>query len=458
MTALTSRSERLWFGPYGRVVAGIFSLAFLVAFESLAVVTVMPVVADELDGLGLYALTFAAPTAVAVVSMTIAGPLMDRRGPGPALRAGVGIFAAGLLVSGLAPTMETFLIGRAVQGLGMGFISVGLYVVIGGVFPEHMRARVFTVMTSAWLLPALVGPVVAGFVAERAGWRWVFLSVPVVAVGSLLLIWAALGRLGGNPGTTFDRRRLWWASLTAGGILAVSIAGQRAVSWWPVLLVGALALVVAYAPRLLPRGTWSGRRGLPSIMATRSLLNAGFFSAETYVPLALVQHHGLNVSQAGLLLTSAAVMWFSGSWFAAHVPALASKRLRVRLGVGCVLLGIGSGFLTLIDGVPVALIAVIWSIGGLGMGMAAPTLGILLLDHSAPGEQGANSAAMQTSDAVVQSLALAIGSVVFAVMLSVDEMTGYVLVFALAAVAGTLAVAASARVGEAAGQPTQAAA
>lgn len=446
MTAVVAASERLWLGPYGRVVAGIFSLAFLVAFESLAVMTVMPIVADELDGLSLYALTFAAPTAVAVVSMTIAGPLMDRRGPGLALRAGVGIFATGLLVAGLAPTMEVFLIGRAVQGLGMGFVGVGLYVVIGKVFPEHMRARVFTVMTSAWVLPALVGPVIAGFIADQLGWRWVFLSVPLIAVGSLLLIWDALSRLDGDPGVASDRRRLWWASLTAGGILAVSIAGQRAVAWWPVLLIGSLALIAAYAPRLLPRGTWRGRRGLPSVIATRSLLSAGFFGAETYVPLSLVQHRGLSVSHAGLLLTSAAVLWFSGSWIAANLPALASKTLRVRLGTSCVLLGIGAGFLTLADAVPVLVIAAIWSIGGLGMGLAASTLGVLLLDHSAPGEQGANSAAMQTSDAVVQSLVLAIGSVVFAVMLGVDEMTGYVLVFALAAATGASAVASAFRV------------
>ena len=347
----------------------------------------MPIVADELDGLSLYALAFAAPTAVAVVSMTIAGPLMDRRGPGLALRAGVGIFATGLLAAGLAPTMEVFLVGRAIQGLGMGFVGVGLYVVIGSVFPEQMRARVFTVMTSAWVLPALVGPVIAGFIADQVGWRWVFLGVPLIAVGSLLLIWEALSRLDGDPSVASDRRRLWWASLTAGGILAVSIAGQRAVGWWPVLLIGSFVLIAAYAPRLLPQGTWRGRRGLPSVIATRSLLSAGFFGAETYVPLSLVEHRGLSVSHAGLLLTSAAVLWFTGSWIAANLPLLASKTLRVRLGTVCVLLGTGSGFLTLIDSVPVLVIAVAWSVGGLGMGLAASTLGVLLLDHSAPGSR-----------------------------------------------------------------------
>jgi MFS family permease len=317
--------------------------------------------------------------------------------------------------------------------------------VIGKVFPDHMRARVWTVMTSAWLLPALVGPVIAGFIADQVGWRWVFLSAPLVAVASLTLVWEALRGVAGEANVASDRRRIWWATLTATGILGVSVAGQRGVAWWPLLLVVAIAVTFAYGPRLLPNGTWLGRRGLPSVIATRSLLSAGFFGAETYVPLSLVQHRGLTVSQAGLLLTSAAVLWFTGSWMAANLTLLSSKLLRVRLGAICVLIGTGAGALTLTDTVPVVVIAAIWSVGGLGMGMAASTLGVLLLDHSAPGEQGFNSAAMQTSDAVIQSLVLAVGSVVFAIMLANHEMTGYVLVFALAAIIATLAVVASTR-------------
>ncbi len=445
MTAVAGPRERLWLGPYGRVVAGIFALAFLIAFESMAVATVMPVVADDLDGLSLYALAFAAPTAVAVITMAIAGPMIDRQGPGRGLILGIGIFVLGLLVAGLAPTMELFLVGRCVQGLGSGFLGVGLYVVIGKVFPDAMRARVWTVMTSAWLLPGLVGPLIAGVIADHVGWRWVFLGVPAIAVASVALIWDAVRRVEGDLDVNGDRWRVWWATLTATGILGISVAGQRGVTWWPILLFAALALTFAYGPRLLPKGTWLGGRGLPSVIATRSLLSAGFFGAETYVPLSLVEHRGLSVSQAGLLLTSAALLWFAGSWLAANVPALASKVLRVRLGASCVFVGTTAGALTLVDSVPVGLIALVWSIGGLGMGMAASTLGVLLLDHSAPGEQGVNSAAMQTSDAAVQSIVLAIGSVVFAILLTSHAMTGYVLVFVLATVTAAVAVGLSAR-------------
>lgn len=441
-----SRKERLWFGPHGAVVAGIFALAFLVAFEAMAVATIMPDVARRLDGIGLYALSFAAPIAVGVVSMTIAAPHIDRHGPGPAMRLGVMVFSAGSVVAGLAATMPVFLSGRIVQGLGMGFISVGLYVVIGRTFSEHLRARVFTVMTSAWVLPALVGPVVAGFVAESVGWRWVFLAVPGCAALALAMIWSALASIEGDPSVRADRRRIGLAVIVAWGILLVGLAGQRGVSWWPLLLAGGLAVVVAVGPRLLPAGTWRGRRGLPSVMTTRSALAAGYFGAEAYVPLSLVEHRSLSVSQAGVFLTSAALLWFAGAWLAANVPALASKPLRVQLGTAGVLVSIVSAFLTLSPTVPLVVVGAMWSVGGLGMGMAASTLGVLLLDHSAPEEQGANSAAMQTNDAIVQSLVLAVGSVGFAVMLPVNELTAYILVFGLAAVCAAVAYVLAPRV------------
>ncbi|KAA1373719.1 MFS transporter [Aeromicrobium fastidiosum] len=440
------RADRLWTGPHGRVVLGIFSLAFLVAFESLAVATVMPAVADELGGLRLYALAFAAPIAVGIVSMTAAGPLMDRRGPGPGLRLGVAVFVVGLLVAGLARSMPIFLAGRAVQGLGMGFVGVGLYVVIGQTFHEDLRARVFTVVTSAWVLPALVGPFIAGAVTDLVGWRWVFLAVPAIAVASLGLIWEALDAIEGDAEVVVDRFRVVWAVIVATGVVAVSVGGQRVVPWWPVVVVVAVIATLRYASRLLPAGVWRARRGLPVVVITRSLLCAAFLGAETYIPLSLVQHRALSVTRAGLLLTSAAVLWFTGAWLAAHVPALSSKPLRVRLGAACVLTGVGAGFLTLLPGVPVYVVTAWWAVGGLGMGLAVSTLGVLMLDHSTPAEQGANSAAMQTSDAVLESLVLALGCVVFAIMLAQHEQGGYLLVFGAAAAVAALGVLASYRV------------
>ncbi len=91
-----------WRGRHGRTTAGVFSLAFLFAFEALAVATVMPEVADDLDGLRWYAIAFAAPLAASVVALAAAGAQVDRRGPAPALRLGLVVFCAGAALADAA--------------------------------------------------------------------------------------------------------------------------------------------------------------------------------------------------------------------------------------------------------------------------------------------------------------------------------------------------------------------
>src|SRR6185312_5925877 len=132
-------------------------LVALFVFDTLAVATAMPTVVQALDGLSLYAMAFAGTMAWSVV---------------------------GMVVAGMAPTMWVLLLGRIVQGFGGGLMSVALYVVVGRVYPAAMHARIFTAFAAAYALPALIGPAVSGLIVQHAGWRWVFLSVSVIAVGA----------------------------------------------------------------------------------------------------------------------------------------------------------------------------------------------------------------------------------------------------------------------------------
>ena len=95
----------LWRSPYGAATVGIFSLAFLIAFESFAVITALPLVVRDLDGLSWYAVSFAAPIAISLISLTFAGAWCDASGPLRPMVTGVIVFSAGLVVAGTAPTM-----------------------------------------------------------------------------------------------------------------------------------------------------------------------------------------------------------------------------------------------------------------------------------------------------------------------------------------------------------------
>ncbi len=188
----------LWSAQRRALTAGLVLTITFIASEALAVVTIMPVVAHDLGGLNLYGWVFSAFMLGSVVGIVAAGRQADRRGPGPPFVGGLALFGAGLATAGLAPTMLVLISGRFLQGLGAGAVPAVAYVAIGRSLPEHLRARMMAVLSTAWVVPGLVGPAVSAAVAGFFGWRWVFLGLlPLVAVtGSLAL--PALFRLGKN--------------------------------------------------------------------------------------------------------------------------------------------------------------------------------------------------------------------------------------------------------------------
>src|SRR4051794_11475336 len=176
--------------------------------------------------------------------MVLAGELTDRIGCRLPLLIGVASFLAGLLVAGLAPVMAVFLLGRALQGFGTGLLIVVIFVIVGDQYPEALRPKVFGAISAAWVVPSLVGPVVAGALAQGPGWRWVFLGlVPLVVIAVVSLV-PTLRRLRtpADPAPATPRRRVA-ALAAAAGVAGVQWALQD-LSWIrsPVVLGGLVLL------------------------------------------------------------------------------------------------------------------------------------------------------------------------------------------------------------------------
>ncbi|WP_404815485.1 MFS transporter [Streptomyces thermolineatus] len=421
-------------GAFGRtyraLTLGIVSCVLLVAFEATAVNTAMPAAARDLDGLALYAYAFSGFFTTSLFSMIVSGRWCDRRGPLAPLFAGIGLFAGGLVVSGTAPDMWLFVLGRAVQGLGGGLLIVALYVVVGRAYPERLRPAVMASFSAAWVVPSIVGPLVSGTVTEQLGWRWVFLAVPVLVALPVAVMLPALRRIAGRdvdgpaPGTGPEpdgdrrdgRRRIRLGAAAALGAALLQYAGQDLR--WSALLPAAAgaALLVPSILRLLPAGTFRAARGLPSVILLRGLAAGAFFSAESFVPLMLVTQRGLTVTQAGLSLATGGVSWALGSYLQSR-PALQQHRHRlVRAGMVLVAVSIAGAAAVLIPGAPVWIPALAWCVGGLGMGMTISSVGVLLLQLSPPAEAGSNSASLQVSDALGNVGLVAACGVVFAAL------------------------------------------
>ena len=405
--ALFDREHRL-------PTAGLLMLVTLVAFEAMAVATAMPTAVAELHGLAWYGWPFSAFLVASVFGMVVGGDLGDRYGPRPALLAGVGSFAVGLLAGGLAANMALFVAARAVQGVGGGIISVSLYVVAGRAYEPVLRPRLFGAISAAWVLPALIGPLAAGLITAHASWRLVFLGLlPLIACG-LALVLPAMRRLGAPDDVrALSPARRWWALLAGLGIAALQYAGQRLDPLAAGVAVLGLAALAAGLRPLLPPGTVRVRRGLPAVVASRGLLAGAFFGMDALLPLALTRLHGYGPAAAGIPLTAGALGWAAASQLQARRPQASRVRL-LRLGFGLLAAGIAATGAILLPGVGGWPAYLSWGIAGLGMGFGMPSVGVLLLELSPEHRRGADSAALNIADVTGSAVCVGIVGILIA--------------------------------------------
>jgi len=432
---------------YRALTVGMVALITLVAFESLAVTTAMPTVAQALDGLSLYALAFGGPLASGVVAMVVSGTWSDLKGPTRPLWHGTAWFLAGLIIAGLAPSMEVLVAGRIIQGFGSGLLTVALYVVVGQLYPARLRPRIFAAFATGWVVPSLVGPAIAGLIVEHTSWRIVFLAVPAMAIPAALVMRPGLARGSAHearPGRLWDKRAMW-AIAAAVGVGLLHYGGQQRGVLQLVLLGVGLAGVIAFAPRLLPSGTFTFGRGLPSVVALRGLVAAAGFGAEVFLPLMLTRERGLSPALAGLVLTVSALSWTAASWYRGRPNQPFSHAVFLQAGMVLILLGIVTAALTLNSQVPVVVGILGWSLTGLGMGTVFPTLSVLVLEYSERDQQGANSSALQLSDSLATATVLAVGGSLFAALEPHSAMTAYLVAFGLPALLALLGVQAGRR-------------
>lgn len=398
--------ERRW------VTLGAVALIFLAAIESLAVTTVMPIVSEALDGQSLYAVAFAGTLATSVIGMVAAGAWSDARGPRGALYVAVSLFLIGLVISGFAVTMHQFLAGRLVQGLGAGGQTVALYVVVARLYPPHLHGRVFAAFAAAWVVPSMIGPFLAGAVAEFLDWRWAFLGVAVLTAAAFFTIAARLRGVDLGHGVPQDRRAVAMRLLLAGvvAVFAVLIgfsADMVPPVGWPVAIAAVVVIAIALLP-LVPKGTLRAGRGLPSVVLMRGLVAGAFFAAEAYIPYLLMKRFDFTATWAGIALMLAAFAWAGASALQGRYGEQLGNRRITLISLSLLMAAIVCVLITSLWGISPLLVILGWALGGGGMGLLYPRLTVLTLAYSGPDDQGFNSSALSISDATGSAVAIAI--------------------------------------------------
>lgn len=391
-----------------RTTVGIVIVVSMIAFETLATATALPRAVASLHGLPYFAWAVTALLICNVIGVVCSGELCDRAGVALPVIAGIAAFGSGLVVAGVAPSMALFVLGRAIQGFGGGLVIVAIYVLIGRVYEPKLQASMFAVEAASWVVPSLIGPVIAGTLTQYVSWRAVLLIVVPFSALSIIMLWPELRRARFDRAWTGFR---WWAVAAAVGAAGGSAGLQYAVQnigWLSLIWAGiGLLLLGLSMPRLLPQGTFRGRRGLPTVVICRGLLNGSYAGIATFVPLMLTRLHGFTPTEAGAPLTLGALGWAGASWVMGRVRRGRTVMLMVGFG-GLAASALGIAALTY-AGAPGWAVYAVWPVGAAGVGTVYPVLSTLLIGRSTQSELGRNSSSLTISETMSASLTVAIG-------------------------------------------------
>src|SRR5438876_1257562 len=415
----TSISEGVWSANYRRLTLGLILLLLGPAFEALAVATILPKIVADLGGLSFYGWSFSAYLLATLVGLILAGDEADQRGPALPFMIGVVSFVLGLILAGTAPSMIVFVLSRGVQGFGAGILVSVTYACVGQGYPEQLKPRMVAILASAWVVPGLIGPALAGIIADFFGWRWVFLGLVLVLPLGTGLVLPALKKLTLSKEVRVARsldfhRLLATAGLVAGAGMTLAGLQVQSIPLALVLILPGLVIGILSLRSILPAGTLRVKAGLPAAIATIGLLSAAFFGGEAFLPLTLISIRGQNTIIAGIALTAATLSWTAGSWLQAHLAPQQGRRMLVMIGLLVVAVGLAGIASVLIPEIPAIVAIVAWGVGGLGMGLAYSTLSLVVLETAPTDQVGSATASMELSSVLGTALGTGLGGVIIA--------------------------------------------
>jgi EmrB/QacA subfamily drug resistance transporter len=395
-TLWSSRSRR------HLLLVGLALGLLLAELDGTMFTTILPTLAGELDGVRQQHWVVTAYVLAGAVTMPLYGQLSDVFGRRSVFSIALLIFLAGSCLGGLAWNMQALIAARTLQGLGGGGLLILLQAVIADLVPARERAPYLSAIGAVFVLAALAGPLLGGWLSEGIGWRWAFwLNLPL---GSIALLAAGLllppGRAQGGW-RCVDLRGALLLAVSVAAIVLCASRGARA-GWTSPSSIGLAAVAmmslglllaverVAVHP-VIPLELFA-RRNFAVAVAVGLLIGIAAFGTINYLPTYLQMVVGLDPLRAGLVMLA----FIAGVGSATVASAQLVRRYgRYRMFplLGSLILALALTLMsTLTLGAALPLIAGYLFLLGAGLGCAWEVLVVVVQDAVPASRQGAATA------------------------------------------------------------------
>jgi EmrB/QacA subfamily drug resistance transporter len=375
---------------------------FMTALDNLVVGVALPSIRIDLGGsLESLEWTVNAYTLAFAVLLITGAALGDRFGRKRMFVIGLSIFTGASAVAAVAPSIESLIAARAVQGLGAAILLPLTLTLLSEAFPADRRGMALGIWAGVSGLGVALGPFVGGAVVEGINWQWIFwLNVPIGVVLAPLA-WRQLTESRGPA----DKLDLPGLGLAGAGLFGLTFGIVRAneLGWTSttvlVSIIGGGALVGAFiawelrAPAPMLPMRFFRSRGFAASNGVSFAMFFGVFGAIFLLSQFFQTVQGYGPLEAGLRT----LPWTAMPMLVAPIAGLLSDRIGSRplMVAGLALQAVAMAWLAVVMSPDVAYSSLVapFVIAGTGMALVFAPSANAVLSSVLPREAGQASGA-----------------------------------------------------------------
>jgi len=426
--SLTPRQRRRLTKVYSdRTIVGVLAATGLIAAFMQTLVT--PIIADLprlLDSVAAdtsWVLT--ATLLAAAISTPISGRLGDMYGKRRIVIILLAIMTAGSVVAALSESVVPMIVGRSLQGVGLGVIALGISILRDVIHPKNLGAAVALVSATLGIGGA-IGLPVAAVIAQNFSWHYLFWLATALSLVALALVARIVPVSTLRTAGRFD---FVGAAGLGVGLIGILLGVSKGTDWgWSspgilTLLIGGAVVLVAWGffelrtPHALIDLRVAARR--PVLLTNLASIAVGFafFITSAALPILLQAPattgvaFGLPLLLASLCLMPLGLVMFFTSSLSARLSNARGPRTSLLLGGSIIAVTFAAGiFLT--D--QIWHVVLISTFVGLGVGFAYAAMPTLIMNAVPPSE----TAAANGLNSVMRTLGSTVAATIIGVILS----------------------------------------
>ncbi|MDF3155239.1 MFS transporter [Mesorhizobium sp. XAP10] len=393
------------------------------ATNETMVATVMPAMVGELAGVQLVGWSLAIYELGAIVAGAAAGRLVSYVPLRTNMVVAALLYAAGALICATSPSMQLFLAGRLIEGLGGGALVSLAFVSVERLFSRAIWPQLFGIMSAIWGVAAFSGPLLGAIMTELLSWRWAFgiftLGGAAMALASFIVLdtpeaTRPKASAGGAPPFPFAALACLTVAVVLIASAGVDIALLRSSLLMAFGLIGLLLFftIDALKPlsRLFPARLFSWHTPVGAGMTMVAAFSVATCSFGVYGPLLLTSLHDIPLLTTGYIIAAESIAWSILSILVANAPP---RRERLIIIGGAVMIAAGiAGFAYTIPLGSIPLILICALLQGGGYGIAWPFLTRVIVASAPEGEQTIASAAVPTMQRIGYAVGAALAGII----------------------------------------------